>query len=263
MQRSLRSSVCYGLYKEPDRMPKGRTVPAPKPRDPATPIQTQMQLHPAIPGLAQELADDILETGSTLPNVIAVADRAATLATNLVEQFATAEHVACRAGCSWCCTFTSIRTSAPEVLRIAAYLRTTLPPDDLRSITKRLAQRATRISTLPEDRRGRARIPCALLVNQRCSIYPVRPLACMGVTSSNAAACEASYRSGWTRPIPNGARHLGIAVDVRTGMTESITHAGLDGSGLDLNIALLIALETPDAADRWLAGEPVFADATL
>src|SRR5919205_2040326 len=142
MQRSLRSGVCYGLYKEPDRMPKGRTVPAPKQGDPATPIQTQMQLHPAIPGLAQEQADDILETGNTLPNVIAVADRAATLATNLVEQFATAEHVACRAGCSWCCTFTSIRTSAPEALRIAAYLRETLTPEDLRTATTRLAQRA-------------------------------------------------------------------------------------------------------------------------
>ena len=46
-------------------------------------------------------------------------------------------------------------------------------------------------------------------------------------------------------------------------MTESLTQAGLDASGLDLTIALLIALETPDAADRWLAGEPVFADATL
>jgi hypothetical protein len=222
-----------------------------------------MELHPAIPRLAQQLADEILETGNTLSNVITVADRTAELATDLVEQFATAEHVACRAGCSWCCTFTSVRASAPEVLRIAAYLRTTLTPDDLLAITKRLAQRAARISALSEDRQKRSRLACALLANQRCSIYPVRPLACMGVTSSNAAACEASYRSGWTRPIPNGARHLGIAVDVRTGLTETLTNVGLDGSGLDLTIALRIALETPDIADRWLAGEPVFADATL
>ena len=244
-------------------MPKGRTVPAAKPRDPTAPIQTQMQLHPAIPRLAQQLADEILDSGTSLPTVIAVVDRAATLTTDLVEQFATEERVACRAGCSWCCNFTSVLTSAAEVLRIAAYLRAKLAPEDLQAITKRLAQRTAHISALPEERRGRARIPCALLVNQRCSIYPVRPLACMGVTSSNAAACEASYRSGWTRPIPNGPRHLGIAVDVRTGMTESLTHAGLDGSGLDLTIALRIALETPDIADRWLAGEPVFAAAAL
>jgi hypothetical protein len=38
---------------------------------------------------------------------------------------------------------------------------------------------------------------------------------------------------------------------------------GLKDDLLELNAALRIALEQPDAVDRWLAGQPVFAAARL
>ena len=85
----------------------------------------------------------------------------------------------------------------------------------------------------------------------------------MGLTSSDAAACEASYRSGWERPIPNGPRHLGTSVGVRQGLRAALAGAGLDAARLELTTALRIALETPDAAERWLAGERVFAPAEI
>ena|SRR3712207_2413312 len=158
---------------------------------------------------------------------------------------------------------TSISTSAPEVIRIAEYLRARRTPKQITDLIRRLAQRDARIQALPAERRKHARVPCALLVDNRCSVYAVRPLACMGVTSSDAAACEASYRSGWERPIPNGPRHLGISVGVRQGTREALAERSLDGERLELATALRIALETPDVAERWLAGEPVFAPAHI
>lgn len=63
--------------------------------------------------------------------------------------------------------------------------------------------------------------------------------------------------------MPNGPRHLGISVGVRQGVRQALGQAGLDGARLDLTIALRIALSDPAAAERWFAGELVFAPAYL
>ena len=38
---------------------------------------------------------------------------------------------------------------------------------------------------------------------------------------------------------------------------------GLRDDRLELTAAVLVALETPDAAERWIAGEDVFKDARI
>lgn len=220
-----------------------------------------VEQHPAIPGLALEEVADVLAEGRTRAQVITLVDKAAALDARLTAELAATEKVACRAGCAWCCSTTSVSTSAPEVIRIADYLRANLTPDELRAVRERLARRAARIDAMPPDRQAYARIPCALLVKDRCSIYPVRPISCMGFVSSDAQACAASYRSGWQRAIPNGARHLGIALGVRQGLHQALADAHLQSDFLDLTAALLIALDQPKVAEQWLAGAPVFAGA--
>jgi hypothetical protein len=42
---------------------------------------------------------------------------------------------------------------------------------------------------------------------------------------------------------------------------DGLRQSGLDGNALELTAALRIALTTPDAAERWLAGEAVFHEA--
>jgi uncharacterized protein len=237
-------------------MSKGRSVPAPSERAPgAAPVQSTIEKHPAIPGLARAAVDETLAGAPGLEQVDAGVTRAVELATSLVDELAASEPVACRAGCAWCCSTTVVSTSAAEVVRIARY--------QLRQLTERLRQRAGRIAALDPERRRHARLPCALLVNNRCSVYDVRPLSCMGWTSADAAACERSYRSGWERQIPNGPRHLGIVVGVREGLHQALDARRLDAEYLDLTRALLIALTEPDAAERWLRGEAIFAPARL
>jgi hypothetical protein len=40
---------------------------------------------------------------------------------------------ACKEGCDWCCYLT-VGTTVPEVVRIAAYLRQTLSPEELQAM---------------------------------------------------------------------------------------------------------------------------------
>jgi hypothetical protein len=50
---------------------------------------------------------------------------------------------------------------------------------------------------------------------------------------------------------------------VLDGMCAGLKESRLGGEVLELAAALHIALTVPDAIDRWLNGEPVFAPAKL
>jgi hypothetical protein len=211
--------------------------------------------------MARAAVGDLLACGHTVEQIETAVARATDLAGQLVDELANAEPVACRAGCAWCCSTTLVSTSAAEVIRIAEHLQKTRTATALRMLVTRLRQRTERIGTMDPERRRRARIPCALLVDNRCSVYDVRPLSCIGWTSADAAACETSYRSGWERQIPNGPRHLGIIVGVREGLHQALEDGRLEAGYLDLTRGLLIALTEPNVAGRWLQGDDVFAAA--
>ncbi len=61
-------------------------------------------------------------------------------------------------------------------------------------------------------------------------------------------------------PVDAYAFIMGNAV--LNGLSDSITHAELDGACYELTHALARALETPDAVRRWRNGERLF-DAAL
>ena len=102
-----------------------------------------------------------------------------------------------------------------------------------------------------------------MLVENRCSAYPVRPLTCRGYNSSDARRCEQALDpdSGVEAPVywPQQRLTTFVLDGLRAGLDESRLDAGL----LELTAALRIALETPDVQARWLAGEGVFGPARL
>lgn len=165
---------------------------------------------------------------------------------------------ACRAGCAHCCRF-QVAVSPPEVLAIAQTVRAR----DGAAVADALA---TRCAALAKEERGldagsrvRLKRPCVFLHDERCTIYDGRPLACRGANATDATQCEAAL---------NGADvQLSLYVhqaNVMKAAARGLNHAERPEDGhLELTAALAIALATPDAAARWMAGEPVFAAARL
>jgi Fe-S-cluster containining protein len=171
------------------------------------------------------------------------------------QQTPRASPAACIEGCAWCC-YQRVGTAVPEVVRIAAYLRQTLAPAELTSLLDRL-------QAAPERRRSGDRSPCLLLVDNRCSVYPVRPLTCRGFNSSDASQCEASVR-GNGQPVKSiYAPQMRLTTLVLDGLRAGTAQAGLWSETVELIAALRIALAQPDAIERWLAGAPVFASARM
>jgi Fe-S-cluster containining protein len=191
-----------------------------------------------------------------------IAQHAAWFATQLVEQLVDPQAIACRAGCAWCCSL-FVSATAPEIIQIADYLRTTRPADQLAALHERLVERELLLAGKTAEQRSAARLPCVLLVDQQCSVYPVRPLACGSWTSTNAQRCEESWRRNWAETITANQMQLWLYGGVRLGLREGLDAYGLESEQLDLTTALRIALDTPDAAERWLAGEPIFASARV
>src|SRR5262245_1438920 len=206
-----------------------------------------------------------LRGGPTLLSLINIADRGTRIADEALQQATQTEPAApsaCREGCDWCCHLT-VGTSVPEVARIVEYLRNNLSAEDFTA----LRDRVRRIDEQRRERRSAGRseagLPCALLVNHRCTAYAVRPLMCGGFNSSDASACERFVQSDCRTPVPLYAPQLRLAALVLDGMLGGLSDAGLSAERVELTAALRIAIEEPDAMQRFLAGEAAFAAAQL
>lgn len=198
--------------------------------------------------------------------------------------------LACRAGCAHCC-HQSVGVTVPEALAIVQHLLETRTPAELEELSQRLERAHQRTRGLTRDRRNSVDHPCPLLVDNLCSIYPVRPLACRGVHSLDEQACakklhdpaqRAAYERGelpghsFVEPVR--AVHA-ISAGMQLGLWETL---GLDMRPLDLTAVLYLLLcdlreaarhvpgDSADASDarlepeltrRWLQGARAFADA--
>jgi hypothetical protein len=149
------------------------------------------------------------------------------------------------------------------VIRIVEYLQRMLSPEELQATRARIVALDDQKRTNRLGQRADARAPCALLVNHRCIAYPVRPLTCRGFNSSDAHSCELFLQSPRKVVVPNYVPQLRLMTFVLDGMRAGLSESGLRGDLVELTAALRIALEVPDAAERWLAGEAVFTPARL
>jgi uncharacterized protein len=155
--------------------------------------------------------------------------------------------IACQVGCAHCCRL-RVEATQPEVLALAQHLRGG-PADVLTAAVQRLTDHVAAQKTAPPAAgTATADRVCALLVNQRCSAYSVRPAACRKAHSLDASACETR-----AAVVP---QNMQVTLDVSVlmaGTQAGYRQAGLASDTLELNAALLAALQDPTAAQRWFA----------
>lgn len=167
---------------------------------------------------------------------------------------------ACEVGCVWCC-FQRVSASPAEVLRIADYLRRTNAGQALAELRQRLADIDCLTHGRTAQERLALRLPCPLLIDGACSVYHVRPLTCRGYTSQRVEDCR--------RRLDHPEEHVHIEADpirylycqgVLNGLNDGLDAHDLEGGLVELIAALRIALDDEISLQRWLRGEPIFAD---
>ncbi len=169
--------------------------------------------------------------------------------------------IACRAGCSSCCS-AKVVVTAPEILRIAAHLRRALDADALALLLDRVRAVDARTRGATRAQRAEMHLPCPLLEQGNCSIHQARPLHCFAWTSFDAAACERYWEApGEQMAPPHHGTCYELTSAVIAGLGRACFESGLDGTPLELIAALRIALERPNAGERWQKQLPVFSTA--
>jgi Fe-S-cluster containining protein len=216
------------------------------------------ELHQQIVESERRLANEILAGGRSPQAVYDAVDGAVTLADSFMQRSPTdPASLACKQGCDHCC-HRPVGTSAPTVLRIAAAIRK-------ESSESEFASALARVVALDEKTHGAAWTPkerpphaCAFLVAGACSIYASRPFVCRAWNSADAEACR--------RALGQDSVEMRFDLFQRTtfsaiekGLQAALQANGLDAQDLEFTAAIRVAMENPDACERWLAGEAVFA----
>ena len=162
----------------------------------------------------------------------------------------------CRKYCAHCC-YKTVSVSPAEVFHLARYLEAKLSPKALARLKLRLRALEDKTRGMTPQERGRAQLPCALLVGRLCIAHPARPASCRGFNSADVGACERARRRRDVE-IPVYAPQYRLFAEAHLALRAVLAERGLASTHLELTRALRIALEEPDAAARYLAGEPVF-----
>jgi Fe-S-cluster containining protein len=162
------------------------------------------------------------------------------------------ERPACRAGCVFCCAI-PVEIRAPEAIYIALRLREERSSAEIDALLEKLRRRvAERRGWLCDERWARRQMCVFLQSNWLCGIYAFRPLNCRGWTSKSRDDCASES------PVtPHALVHLATQA-AGHGLTRVAAAMQLESTSYELEAAILRALETPDAAERWARGERIF-----
>jgi Fe-S-cluster containining protein len=167
--------------------------------------------------------------------------------------------VACSRGCSYCCSL-RVQVQPYEAFTLAAWLRRNFAAERLAGVIDRLKANVARTRELGEEKRKRSNIPCALLGEDgACTAYEARPAQCRRYHSTDVEPCKA-FHATHDEAI-EAAMHQAVAHNADVIITQgrhAVRDAGLDDASVDMNLALLEALENPKAWRRWRDGKKPF-----
>ena len=216
-------------------------------------------------GIARIVSDTVAGP-DPLSHLSQLVDQAAAFAEVVLKDVSSREPppkpIACKKGCAFCCHGREVHATSLEVLRIAGYVAENFPIDQIGALLTRAAEVEQAKKEQWNAGPPRRNFRCPLLVDNVCSVYPVRPLVCRGFNSYDAYACELQKSFLQENAKIEGYAHQGRAAQAAlAGLRRGLDEAGLGADVLDLAPALRIVLTTQNVAPRWLSGEPVFEGA--
>ena len=208
-----------------------------------------------------EILGDSRTLESAIKLVSDATERGEYLVAEILEEDPPREPIACKQGCAFCCHF-PLDVTPPEIICMAEFLRKKLPGEELAAVRRRAAELAKKTWGMSTTERTGSGVPCALLVDNLCSVYPVRPLLCRGWNSLEIQACQSAYETGDIESaIPRYLPQSQIMFLVQLGMMAGLHASGFRPMLLESTAALRIALENRGAAEQWLEHKPVFSPA--
>jgi hypothetical protein len=219
----------------------------------------------------QELADRVkawvvgtIGISRTGTAVLDLASQVNALADQLISQFELHNRlphaIVCRPGCTPCC-YNQVEVTPPEALLIGYFVAQNFSAEDLVALKKKVTAACHRKLGKSKKKlaRLRAKLPCPLLVEGRCSVYQVRPLVCRAMHSFDAQVCAQELQGGKLGPGTYYAHRYEFVWSISSGIQNGCRDLCCQTGILDLDNALQSCFAQSDLIDRWVSGLQVFS----
>lgn len=170
--------------------------------------------------------------------------------------------LACKPGCHYCCHL-AVEVQPQEAFALAEWLRRHRSAEELAAVIARLRSNVAETRRLGAARK-QANIACALLADDgACTAYEARPAACRRMHSLDVEPCRASHANPGDAAleIPAHAALSHNAAVIAAQAQQAARSEGLNADSVDMNPALLDALDNPKALRRWRDGKKPFPGA--
>jgi Fe-S-cluster containining protein len=242
---------------------KKKSPKARRPKGAARGSRPTARVNPGIAAAARDNVGSIIGQGRVPERALEIALSAYFLADHLTRRFeAEAElphPVACQTGCDSCC-YNQVELTGPEALLIGHHIAQHFPQAEKDLLLAHLARIMEIINAMgkAESAARRREIPCPLLRNRTCLVYPARPLVCRAMHGLDRERCVAELRTGSLAGSQYYAYRHEIALSVSAGLREGCKAAGLQSGPLNLTRALHDFFTQENAVERWIIGEEVF-----
>lgn len=167
--------------------------------------------------------------------------------------------IACKKGCSTCC---NIRVLAfpHEIIGIYFYIKTELSGEQSETLVTRIKSTAAILNSITTEQHDTTNIECPLLLNDACSVYPVRSLACAGYHSTSLSQCQKSYSdpTDLTGFIPQ-VREIQSEQESLTKAAYQVLHQNKEPlKKVELVSSLAKLLDSPTLINKWRKGRNIF-----
>lgn len=168
--------------------------------------------------------------------------------------------IVCQAGCSFCCHHL-VEATPPEILLMGQVLCQFFAPARLAALKEKVLvaaaykagkSRAELVALKPKR-------PCPLLAEDKCVLYPWRPLMCRAMHSLDLEHCRASLEAA---EHTGGEFHLHryiFTFSIVAGLRQGFQVLGCQTEILELSQGLRQVLLEPRLGEPWLKGEKVFS----
>lgn len=112
----------------------------------------------------------------------------------MLEQHASRQGVsiACKKACGFCC-YQAVYANSYEVHLLHDFMRKKFTPKQKEAVKVAAMQKFAHTEKLSEEERLNYKETCPLLVDESCSAYPARPMACRIYLSTQLASCLKFY----------------------------------------------------------------------
>jgi Fe-S-cluster containining protein len=200
----------------------------------------------------------ICENGCSLWRLLTELQRVGRDAETLLAQAEEGDRalIACSPGCGSCCVV-NVDCLVPEAIAIADQIAAQPMREHARTRT-RLEKLWQAIRGLDDEERRIAAKECAFLdARGWCSIYPVRPLLCRSITSTDVGRCKAALSDISLEERPPVLMHQfqqQLYQAIFSGFGDGLEQGGLDGRSFQLSGMVRFLLRHPEQKQRLLAG---------